>query len=195
MGGSRAAASRARNRRASWRRCLRLGCGATYSPRWINQRFCGGADCRAEVERWQARERQRRHRSTDLGRERHREAERARRRKNSIIAHGSVPDSSKPGPRGHGGCRTFWPPTCARPGCYSPPRLSIRAPSRYCSDDCRIEVRKVLDRERKASMRVMAKGRGTGGLDAKTLSSVPAERGAAWTVAPKNPSVGGYCDA
>jgi hypothetical protein len=45
--------------------------------------------------------------------------------------------------------RNFSSPFCDRPGCYEPVRASCRCVARYCSDDCRNAVRRVLDRERK----------------------------------------------
>ena len=148
-----------RTRRLGRRKCLRKGCGRVFVARAWNQRYCQDAACLREVRRWYSCTRQQRQRESDEGKRRHREAERRRRRRAKTRRNKVTPSSKSPeeeAARGHaaeGKC------TCDRPGCWTPPRASIRAPACYCGDDCRDAVRRVRDRERKWLVRGTFAGR------------------------------------
>lgn len=162
MGRGQDTAPGRRRRRPRPRTCLRKGCGVKYAPiRW-NQRYCGDPACLRLVRRWRARKRQRRRRATQAGRERHREAERERRRRRRQRPQtrcGGPSGSSSHRARGHAGEPAPGAPICDRPGCYDPPRPSVRARACYCGRPCRAAVRCVVDRERKWLLRATEAGR------------------------------------
>ena len=168
--GRSASECRAPGRRLRWRACLRKGCGRRYRARQWNQRYCGEPDCRGEVHRWQATRRQRARRASAEGREKHAEAERARRRRSAEQSMSAVdgdsawttadPQSGCPGPGAWSRSETPLPRVvCDRPGCYEPPRDSRRTPASDCSDACRGAMRRVRDRERKYLARKTKAGR------------------------------------
>lgn len=153
-----------RARQPGARICLRKGCGRRYVPRRWNQRYCQDPECLRLLRRWQAARRQRRCRAMPQRRQKHAEAQQQRRKQ--LKANGAKP------PGGPTTCcnaqkREAWSrsknffrgPLCSRPGCYQPPRHSIRAPACYCDDSCRIAVRRVNDRERKWLARNSSAGR------------------------------------
>lgn len=134
--------------------CHRKSCGRAYNPRSWNQRYCQEPDCMREVRRWHAKKRQRRHRQDPGNLKRHASAQAARRkRKRETPKETEQSDNStssdvsdcRPWSRSKEHSSDF----CDRPGCYDPRRASLRAPSRYCGNECRNEVRRVRDRERK----------------------------------------------
>lgn len=136
------------------RTCLRKGCGCVFQPTRWNQRYCPDPECRRLVRRWQAARRQRKHREREENRQRHAQAERSRRERNRQQARqrikpatsaAEIPENGRAWSR----CNDYPEIFCDRPGCYEPRRDSCRAPARYCSDECRQAVRRVLDRERK----------------------------------------------
>lgn len=146
-----------KRRRPRPRVCLRKGCGRRYMPRRWNQRYCQDPECLRLVRRWQSVRRQRRRRASPQARQRHRQAERARRQEAKLNDHKSLgrPDDRA---RGHAG-RIFSGILCSRPGCHAPPRASLRTPACYCSAACRAAVRRVRDRERKWLSRATLAGR------------------------------------
>lgn len=167
--GQSASGHRAAGRRLGWRTCLRKGCGRSFRARQWNQRYCQDPECRRLVRRWQATRRQRARRASAEGREKHAEAERARRRR---PASGCPAGQRKPSAEGDSALVTAagagaWSRSetplprvvCDRPGCYEPPRDSRRTPASYCSDACRAAVRRVRDRERKYLARKTKAGR------------------------------------
>lgn len=137
--------------------CLRQGCGSVFQPTRWNQRYCPDGECRRLVRRWQAARRQRKHRAREENRQRHAQAERSRRERNrrqatptpepatSAASAVEIREQDSAWSRSKGYPEIF----CDRPGCYEPPRESVRVPARYCSDACRQAVRRVCDRERK----------------------------------------------
>ena len=140
------------------RPCLRKGCLQCFHPARYNQRYCGLPACRREVRRWQAAKRQHNARAKPAGRLKHAQAERDRRQKEktkpqpSNTPHPPAPDD----PAWSRGCTKTEKssgPICDRPGCYQPPRYSLRNPANYCSHTCRHAMRSVLDRERKFRQR------------------------------------------
>lgn len=132
--------------------CLRKGCGRAFQAvRW-NQRYCRHADCLREVHRWQAAKRQRAYRQSPANRKRHAEAERRRRVESSrqpSASSGKTTADDGAWSRSKVNRKDF----CNRPGCYAPLLADTRAPARYCRRECRLAVRRVLDRERKWLLR------------------------------------------
>ena len=135
--------------------CLRKGCGCVYHPTRWNQRYCQQADCLREVRRWQAAKRQRFHRRLRANRKRHAEAEAQRRRdrtaqgarRDAVAVEETIVQVGQDGAWSRS--KKFPAEFCDRPGCYEPLPGDSRAPARYCGDDCRQAVRRVVDRERK----------------------------------------------
>jgi hypothetical protein len=149
---------RTRGRRLGWRICLRKECGRRYQARHWRQRYCRNADCLRELRRWQAARRQRKRRATAEGLQEHARAERERRRRKKSQAT-SPSTSVRDGARGHAIKKISAGAICDRPGCFEPPRASIRTPARYCGDECRRALRRVRDRERKWKWRKTKAGR------------------------------------
>ena len=72
---------KARARRPRARPCLNKGCGRKYQPwRW-NQRYCQDPECRREVDRWQAAQRQADRRKAADAKAKHAQAEKERRQR------------------------------------------------------------------------------------------------------------------
>lgn len=159
----------ASGRRLGRRICLRKGCGRIYQARRWNQRYCQRPECLKLVRRWQAAKRQKERRRRPEARATHAAAERQRRARRP--AEGSRQTRSQCTPKSDDDqdqapdqgawsrSRNFSAPFCDRPGCYEAVRSSCRCQARYCSDDCRQAVRRVLDRERKWLARNSQAGR------------------------------------
>lgn len=134
--------------------CLRKGCEQSYQPfRW-NQRYCQDPVCKREVRRWQAAKRQRNHRQSPKNRQLHASAESARRQRQRESPKTAGQDKNPcslaaTDHRAWSRSKNNPPDFCDRPGCYESRRSSLRAPSRYCGDDCRQAIRRVRDREHK----------------------------------------------
>ncbi len=149
-----------RRRRLGLRVCLRKGCGCVFQARCWNQRYCQDPECLRLVRCWQAAKRQCQCRQNAAHRERHCEAERQRRKRRREQA-ASVASASKDCVLESSSVQSAeetcaWSRSkkvsvdfCDRVGCYDPVRRSSRAQARYCGDDCRQAMRRVLDRERK----------------------------------------------
>ena len=160
------------------RTCHRRHCGRVFLPRQWNQRYCRDPDCLRELHRWQAAKRQRHRRSHEKVRQQHADAERQRRsRKREQRRAGGTSETPMASPLGRidapdagAWSRSKGAPEdfCDRPGCYDPVRPSCRAPARYCGDECRQAVRRVLDRERnfKNRRKKAASPRGCGEIHA-----------------------------
>lgn len=131
------------------RLCFRKNCGNCFRPNCWNQRYCQQPHCLREVRRWFAAKRQRRRRASATCRQEHAQAERQRRSRKKRQAASQETATTTPQGRAWSRSRIFHEDFCDRPGCYEPRRTSPRAPAKYCGDDCRQAVRRVLDRERK----------------------------------------------
>ena len=147
-------------RRFPIRTCHRRHCGRVFLPGQWNQRYCREPDCLRELHRWEAAKRQRQRRKNEMVRRQHADAERQRRtrkraerrvREASGAQDESVSQTRIDGSESRAWSRSDKIPKnfCDRPGCYAPVRPSCRVPARYCGDECRQAVRRVLDRERK----------------------------------------------
>jgi hypothetical protein len=135
--------------------CLRKGCGRRYTPRRWNQRYCGDAECRRLVRRWQAARRQAKRRLDKEAKAKHAEAQRARRRRAAF----SPQPPKKPkvaSARGHAAKRFFPIPICGRPGCHE---ALLKSGRHFCCHACRQALRRVEDRERKWLFRGTFQGR------------------------------------
>ena len=137
--------SNAANRTATPRAriCLRKGCGQLYTPKRWNQRYCQDPECLRLVRRWQAARRRAKFRSAVETRQKLAAAERQRRRKRRCQT------KTTPASAWSRSNKIFHSRLCRRPGCYEPPRRSIRTEAHYCGESCRLAMRRVLDRERK----------------------------------------------
>ena len=133
--------------------CLRKGCDHIYTPRRWNQRYCQNPECMRLVQRWQAAQRRAKFRAVPETRQRLAAAERQRRRQ---------PRTKTPVPNTKAWSRSkriFHGDLCQRPGCYEPPRDSIRTEAKYCGISCRQAMQRVQDRERKWLRRKSYAGR------------------------------------
>ena len=72
---------KARARRPRARPCLNKACGRKYQPRRWNQRYCQDPECLREVNRWQAAQRQAKHRDDAKVKIEHARAEKERRQR------------------------------------------------------------------------------------------------------------------
>jgi len=98
---------KARERRPRARPCLNKKCGRTYQPRRWNQRYCQDPKCLRDVHRWQAAQRQAKHREKAAAKARHAQAEKTRRqRANSTPQVAQTPELTPA--RGHA-AETFFP--------------------------------------------------------------------------------------
>ena len=152
----------ASSRRLGPRVCLRTGCGRSYQPRHWKQRYCQEPECLEEVRRWQAAKRQQRRRERAEVRQQQAAAERERRARQREKRRGG--DSVAP--PADGSRRGAWSrkerssaPFCDRVGCYERLRSCSSGQARYCGEDCRRDVARVRDRERKWLARKTPAGR------------------------------------
>ena len=131
------------------RRCLLQGCEAWFVPSRPQSRYCSEA-CRQAARRWRRCQASRRWRETPQGRERRREQGRRyrqRRRERAAAASADVP-AAREGQRPACCGQDFSERMCHRPGCYAV--LVVKdeqARQRFCSVECRLALRRVLDRE------------------------------------------------
>lgn len=147
--------------------CLRKGCGCVFQPKRWNQRYCQDSQCLRLVRRWQAAKRQRQYRQNAETRQRHCQAERLRRkrcREQASHEAASRPVAAEPtngseNPRAWSRSKRSAEDFCDRPGCYDPLRPARCTKARYCGDDCRQAIGRVLDRERKWFSRKTSVGR------------------------------------
>lgn len=143
------------SRRLGRRTCLRKDCGCVFQATRWNQRYCGDPECQRLVRRWQAAKRQQRHRQKIENRQLHAQAQRERRRKTKAEGRGTTAPDNKTSSdttsdnSAWSRCKNKPEIFCDRPGCFDPLRPSCRARARYCGDQCRQAMRRVLDRERK----------------------------------------------
>ena len=171
------------------RTCLRQGCNCVFLPGHWNQRYCREPSCRQELRRWHAAKRQRNHRQNPVNRQKHAKAERQRRKRRREEIRSRESERPPPSPTpGHDEASRAWSRSetipehfCDRPGCYNPVRPSCRAPTRYCSDECRQAMQRVTDRERKYKWR--RRRAAAGGRDDKESSTQWDRRQAAYSAA------------
>ena len=153
--------------------CLRKGCGRSYQPRHWKQRYCQDLECLKEVRRWQALKRQQRRRERPEVRRQRAVAERERRARQreqrrcgeSIAADRSAADDSRDADGAWSRKERSSEPFCDRVGCYERLRSCSNGQARYCGEDCRRDVARVRDRERKWLARKTLAGRFKRGLE------------------------------
>ena len=164
---------KARARRPRARPCLNKGCGRKYQPRRWNQRYCQDPECRREVDRWQAAQRQAKRRKVAAAKTEHAQAEKKRRQRAKSTPTGRSESRSYAGAWSRSK-KFFSLPLCKRPGCHEHPVNSTRNLARFCCRTCHQAVRNVLDRERKWL------SRGTSdGSTKRTIEYESAQRGRA----------------
>lgn len=147
--------------------CLRKGCGQTYQPRHWKQRYCQDSECLKEVRRWQALKRQQRRRERPEVRRQRAAEERGRRARqrqerrggDSVAADRSPVDDSRRVDGAWSRKERSSEPFCDRVGCYETLRSCSNGQARYCGENCRRDVARVRDRERKWLARKTPAGR------------------------------------
>lgn len=147
--------------------CLRKGCGHSYQPQHWKQRYCQDSECLREVRRWQAAKRQQRRRRRLEVRQQRAAAERERRaRRREGQQGGDSSTTDRPAgdaPRHAAGAwsrkERSSAPFCDRVGCYETLRHCSNGQARYCGEECRRDVARVRDRERKWLSRKTLAGR------------------------------------
>jgi len=138
-------AAKRRKRRPRLRRCLLKGCEQRFRPKHPRSRYCGD-DCRSQARRWSRWKAQKRYRATGLGKQqrkaqsrRHRERVRARKRSKSATNEPARVITAK-----------IFDGSCDRPGCYVLFVRTSRSPlQRFCSQECRRALERVLEREQR----------------------------------------------
>jgi hypothetical protein len=130
------------------RRCLLKGCERLFWPRHWRTHYCSEG-CRRKARHWQCWHASREYRATDRGKERRREQSRRhrerRRARQAVSADAEQPREGQRIPPGEGNSSGR---PCRRPGCYElfslPHEHSCK---HFCSVECRLALRCVLDRE------------------------------------------------
>jgi len=161
------ARSSASSHRLGCRICLRKGCGRSYQPRQWKQRYCQESECLKEVRRWQAAKRQQRRRERPEVRRQRAAEERERRARQreerrcqaTIAADRSAVDGAPETNGAWSRKAKSSEPFCDRVGCYETLRSCSNGQARYCGEDCRRDVVRVRDRERKWLARKTLAGR------------------------------------
>jgi hypothetical protein len=130
------------------RLCLLKGCGRLFWPRHWRSHFCSKA-CQQKARRWRRWKASQQYRSTAHGKERRREqSRRHRQRQRERKAASADADGPREGQRIQPAGEDISDEPCHRPGCYELFTLPYE-PSckRFCSVECRLALRRVLDRE------------------------------------------------
>jgi hypothetical protein len=130
------------------RRCLLKGCERSFWPRHPRARYCSEA-CRLAGRRWRRWRASQRYRATENGKQRRREQSRCyRQRLRERQAASADEETPREGQRAASESVDFSKRPCDRPGCYEhfaiPHEHSCQ---RFCSVECRLALRCVLDRE------------------------------------------------
>ena len=132
------------------RRCLLKGCDRLFWPRHWRSRYCSEG-CRQAARRWQRWQASQKYRATDQGKERRRDQSRRRRMRRVASADAAEPrEGQRIPPSGE----DLAGEPCHRPGCYElfclPHEHSCK---RFCSEACRLALRRVIDREERYKAR------------------------------------------
>lgn len=130
------------------RQCLLKGCERLFWPGHWRAHFCSEA-CRQKARRWRRWKASQQYRATDQGKERRREqSKRYRQRQRERKAASAGADVPREGQRIPSPGEIFSGEPCHRPGCYElfalPHEHSCK---RFCSLECRLALRRVVDRE------------------------------------------------
>jgi hypothetical protein len=130
------------------RRCLLKGCERLFWPRHWRSRFCSEA-CQQKARRWQRWHASQKYRATEAGRtHRQEQSRRHRQRRRERQAASADAEEPREGQRIPPSGEDFSGAPCHRPGCYelfTPPHE--HSCQRFCSLECRLALRRVLDRE------------------------------------------------
>jgi len=130
------------------RRCLLKDCECWFLPTYPQARYCG-PKCSAAARRWRRVQASRRYRASAKGRQRRCAANRCyRQRRRARAAALTRPPTPREGKRPARPCQNFAERLCDRPGCYIrfQPKHG-QSSQRFCSLNCRLALRRVLDRE------------------------------------------------
>jgi hypothetical protein len=130
------------------RQCLLKGCERLFWPRHPRSHYCSEACCQA-ARRWRRWKASQQYRSTDHGKERRREqSKRYRERVRAREKASADAESPCEGQRIASTPEDFSGEPCHRPGCYELFALAHdHSNKRFCSVECRLALRRVLDRE------------------------------------------------
>jgi hypothetical protein len=150
------------------RLCLLKGCGCWFRPKSPLSRYCS-ADCQEKVRQWSKRRAAERYRQTEKGKAARRKqatARRRRRKEQRTEFRGSPPSVGD-----HNECHQGF--ICARPGCYERVIPTDRSPlKKYCSHECYMAMRRVLERERRWHERVREHRRRGEGIEKRFASRI-----------------------
>ena len=129
------------------RRCLLKGCERLFWPRHWRSHFCSEA-CQQKARRWRRWKASQKYRSTQKGRAHRQEQSRRHRQRRRERAASADVDAPREGQRIQPSGKDSSGEPCHRPGCYElftlPHEHSCK---RFCSLECRLALRRVLDRE------------------------------------------------
>jgi hypothetical protein len=132
------------------RQCLLKGCKRLFWPRHWRSHFCSEA-CQRKARRWRRWKASQEYRATEHGKERRREQSRRRRqrrREREQQAASADADVPREGQRIPPPGKDFSGEPCHRPGCYKLFTLPYEhSCKRFCSVECRLALRRVVDRE------------------------------------------------
>lgn len=130
------------------RRCLLKGCERLFWPRNWRSHYCSEA-CKRKARHWRRWHAGRQYRATEQGKERRCEqSKRYRERRRALQAASADAESLREGQRILPSGEAFVGQPCHRPGCYELFTLPYEhSCKRFCSVECRLALRRVLDRE------------------------------------------------
>lgn len=134
------------------RRCLLKGCERLFWPRRPQTRYCSES-CRRAGQCWRRWQASQRYRASDNGKQQRREQsqryrQRQRERQHERRTTSADEESPREGQRPAATGKDSSMRTCDRPGCYELFVIAHEHSSKhYCSVQCRLALRRVLDRE------------------------------------------------
>lgn len=150
------------------RLCLLKGCGCWFRPKSPSSRYCS-ASCREKTRQWSKKRAGERNRQTEKGKAARRKQATARRQRLKLRR--TECKGSPPSVGDHNECHQGF--ICARPGCYERVIPTDRSPlKKYCSHECYMAMRRVLERERRWRERIRERQRRGEGIEKRSASRV-----------------------
>ena len=136
------------------RQCLLKGCERLFWPRHWRSRYCSEV-CKRKARHWQCWHASQEYRATENGRaHRQEQSRRYRQRRRERQAASADAEESREGQRIPSPSEDFSGEPCRRPGCYELFTLPYEhSCKRYCSVECRLALRRVVDREERYQAR------------------------------------------
>jgi len=130
------------------RRCLLKGCERLFWPRCPQARYCSEA-CRRAGQRWRRWQASQRYRASDNGKLHRREqSQRYRQRLRERRTASADEEPLREGQRPASAVKDSSTRACDRPGCYELFAIPYEHSCKhFCSVQCRLALRRVLDRE------------------------------------------------